>query len=764
MNDSQIQGLKETVDNIIGEVTQVKGSDHYNYIRNNLPRLAIDNTHKILVSNESTLEEFGTSSSTALFDILCSLDKETIDEIITDRDILTNNSAKVNGQYGLSAHGIDTALIRIHSDKVPGHLKIKKSEYNIKLGIDPTSPDMHIGHLPALLRMKKLLNRGYNGVMIMGNFTATIGDPSGKNEERPALSEEKANENAQMIREQVENVLGRKSRNVWFYFNRTGIDMLKPSELAGMKRYLSESLIEGRVSFKNKRKEKVPINLGEKDYPLYQGLDSLLTYSIVELGGTDQIANVKFARELQGKEPIKSIMFDVYKRILENNMPGWLNFATMYDENKGDSGDSGDSGNSGSTSIPVLDTVLQPAAIYVKDFISKNSVAEIAAYLVSKIEPEAGIFENILEGTDGVSKMSKSKGNVIYLKTPPREMFKEVMRIEDFMVPPYLKTLTEASEEEVNIAYFALDPINLLEAKGGKFRSVYSNEIFHKKDNSISSEKENKQKKRMKTYSRKDLVDYIKRSESLSAEQMDGDFAQADGNQDKGISIFLPIVKELEGLLSKYDNSNRSSYSDQEIYLDYQIVVSDPENKKDTGFHIKGNNDFTKDILEKISDNDIKKNIDYNPVQIKQDFAYRLVCMLHGKEEAEDAKEYFKRVVRGKGIVSEKYLDTKNFYNLSMDLSEGDKSINLEMNFKEKGKIPLSHLLFAAGLTDSLSGSKRIIKQGGVSIGHVPEREMRYDMDQIKDVRYEVSFDDLDRLRIQAGKGNNVMIKYDRKL
>lgn len=265
--------------------------------------------------------------------------------------------------------------------------KIEKSIKNnapliIKLGADPSRPDLHIGHAVVLKKMRDFQDLGHFAILIIGDFTAMIGDPTGKSKTRPQLSLEETRINGQSYIEQATIIL-RKDRlevkyNSEWLGKMTFNDVIKLSS-----KYTVAQLLE-REDFSQRYKSGVPISVHELLYPLAQAMDSVAINSDVELGGTDQKFNLLVGREIQksyGKEP---------QCIL--TMP-------------------------------------------------------------------------ILEGTDGVQKMSKSLDNYIALTDSPREMFGKVMSIPDELIARYYQYAAfyeykDVKEIEVGLSDGTLHPRN----------------------------------------------------------------------------------------------------------------------------------------------------------------------------------------------------------------------------------------------------------------------------------------------------------------
>lgn len=167
----------------------------------------------------------------------------------------------------------------------------------IKLGMDPTAPDIHLGHTVVLTKMRQLQDMGHQVIFLIGDFTAAIGDPSGRNATRPPLSREQIQANAQTYYEQASKVLDPNRTEI--RYNSVWCDELGTRGLIQLaSRYTVARMIE-RDDFTKRYKGGVPIALHEFLYPLLQGYDSVALQSDLELGGTDQKFNLLVGRELQ---------------------------------------------------------------------------------------------------------------------------------------------------------------------------------------------------------------------------------------------------------------------------------------------------------------------------------------------------------------------------------------------------------------------------------------------------------------------------------
>ena len=237
----------------------------------------------------------------------------------------------------------------------------------VKLGMDPTAPDLHLGHTVVLRKLKHFQDLGHTAIFLIGDFTGMIGDPTGRSITRPPLSREQIEQNAETYKAQVFKILDPQKTVI--DFNRRWFGPMSSDEfvrLAG--KYTVSQLLE-REDFHKRFHDEKPISVHELLYPLVQGYDSVALQADVELGGTDQKFNLLVGRELQ----------------------------RAY----------------GQESQVVLTTP-------------------------------------ILEGLDGVQKMSKSLGNAIGIQYPPREMYGKIMSISDEMMWRYYELLTDVQVAEIS--------------------------------------------------------------------------------------------------------------------------------------------------------------------------------------------------------------------------------------------------------------------------------------------------------------------------
>ncbi|MHB9111856.1 MAG: tyrosine--tRNA ligase [Thermoleophilia bacterium] len=244
----------------------------------------------------------------------------------------------------------------------------KGRQLRVKLGVDPTAPDIHLGHTVVLTKLRQFQDAGHRAVLIIGDYTARIGDPSGVSKTRPQLSAEAIEANAMTYQEQANKVLDQDPEKLEV---RRNSEWLSPMRLEDVFKLLSASTVARileRDDFANRFNDNRPISMLETLYPLLQGFDSVAILADIELGGTDQKFNMLMGRVVQ-------------------------------------------------------------------EYYGK---------------PQQVVLTNeILPGTDGVDRMSKSVGNYIGVTEPADEIFGKVMSIPDTAMLTYYKLLTSRSTEEI---------------------------------------------------------------------------------------------------------------------------------------------------------------------------------------------------------------------------------------------------------------------------------------------------------------------------
>lgn len=173
------------------------------------------------------------------------------------------------------------------------------SQLRIKLGLDPTSPDIHLGHTVVLRKMRQFQDLGHKAVLIIGDYTARIGDPSGQNETRPMLSSEQIEQNAKTYFEQAGKILDTSEDKLEITYNSEWLSELKLADLIKLTSNMTVARMLERDTFELRYKDGDAIGIHEFLYPLMQGYDSVMVQSDVELGGTDQTFNNLVGRDIQ---------------------------------------------------------------------------------------------------------------------------------------------------------------------------------------------------------------------------------------------------------------------------------------------------------------------------------------------------------------------------------------------------------------------------------------------------------------------------------
>ncbi len=180
----------------------------------------------------------------------------------------------------------------------------KGAPLRVKLGVDPTSPDLHFGHSVVLEKLRQFQELGHQAVLIIGDFTAQIGDPTGRSKTRPPLSREDILANAETYKEQAFSILDREKTEV--VFNGEWFDKMSFSQVIQLNARVTMQQMLQREDFKNRIANDQEVRLHEIQYPIVQGWDSVEVRSDVELGGTDQLFNILVGRDLQKSEGMES--------------------------------------------------------------------------------------------------------------------------------------------------------------------------------------------------------------------------------------------------------------------------------------------------------------------------------------------------------------------------------------------------------------------------------------------------------------------------
>lgn len=266
---------------------------------------------------------------------------------------------EVENDLNVVKRGCDELLVESEFARKLARSRADGKPLRIKLGLDPTAPDIHLGHTVVLNKLRQLQDLGHTVIFLIGDFTALIGDPSGRNTTRPPLTAEQIRENARTYYDQASMVLDPARTEI--RYNSEWCDALGSRGMIQLaSRYTVARMME-REDFTRRFKSGIPISVHEFLYPLLQGYDSVALKADLELGGTDQKFNLLVGRELQ------------------------------------------------------------------KEY---------------GMEPQCILTMPLLEGTDGVEKMSKSKGNYIGITETPDSMFGKLMSISDTLMWRYYELLS----------------------------------------------------------------------------------------------------------------------------------------------------------------------------------------------------------------------------------------------------------------------------------------------------------------------------------
>ncbi len=236
----------------------------------------------------------------------------------------------------------------------------------VKLGMDPTAPDLHLGHTVVLQKLKQFQELGHVAIFLIGDFTGMIGDPTGRVETRPVLTKEELMQNAETYKKQVFKILDPEATEV--RFNSEWFEAMNAADMIRLCAQYTVARMLEREDFRNRYQNNLPISVHEFLYPLVQGYDSVALKADVELGGHDQIFNLLVGRDIQ----------------------------RAYGQ-----------------------------------------------------ESQVVLTVPLLEGTDGINKMSKSYGNYVGIDEPPDLAFGKLMSISDELMLKYYELLSDISLEEL---------------------------------------------------------------------------------------------------------------------------------------------------------------------------------------------------------------------------------------------------------------------------------------------------------------------------
>jgi tyrosyl-tRNA synthetase len=272
----------------------------------------------------------------------------------------------INEQMDLIRRGVSEIIPEEELVRKLEHASASGAPMRVKLGCDPSRPDLHLGHAVVLRKMRQFQDLGHHAILIVGDFTGMIGDPTGKSKTRPSLSLEETRENGRSYFEQASKILDIDRVEI-----RYNSDWLGPMSFEDViklaARYTVARMLE-RDEFEKRYRNQEAISIHEFLYPLAQAMDSVAVRSDVELGGTDQKFNLLVGRDIQRE----------------------------YGQ-----------------------------------------------------EPQVIVTTPLLEGTDGVEKMSKSLDNYIAFNDMPEEMFGKTLSIPDHLILPYFRLTTNLSADRI---------------------------------------------------------------------------------------------------------------------------------------------------------------------------------------------------------------------------------------------------------------------------------------------------------------------------
>jgi tyrosyl-tRNA synthetase len=201
----------------------------------------------------------------------------------------------VDEQLSLLEQNVETIVTR---DELKQKLA-KGTSLRIKLGCDPTAPDLHLGHSVVLKKLRQFQDLGHKAILIIGDYTALVGDPTGQNKTRPVLAADQIERNAKTYFEQAGKILDTSADKLEIRRNSEWLGKLTLAEILRLCAQMTAAQILQRRDFKERLQQEIDISLSEFMYPLMQGYDSVVVRSDVELGGTDQLFNNMVGRELQ---------------------------------------------------------------------------------------------------------------------------------------------------------------------------------------------------------------------------------------------------------------------------------------------------------------------------------------------------------------------------------------------------------------------------------------------------------------------------------
>lgn len=287
---------------------------------------------------------------------------------------MTEEEEYIENQIAIMLKGVvqHTAVSQIR-EKMNKARKENRS-LRVKLGLDPSAPDIHIGHSVVLRKIRQLQDMGHIAIIIIGDYTGMIGDPTGKSKTRKQLSREDVEKNANTYMEQIFKIIDRNKTEI--YYNSDWLSKMTFSDVIELAAKCTVARMLERDDFNNRYTNHLPLSIHEFFYPLMQAYDSVAVKADIELGGTDQTFNILMGRNIQ------------------------------------------------------------------RDYGQ---------------DPQLTLFMPLLEGIDGVEKMSKSLGNYIGISEPAEVIFEKVMKIPDTLIIKYYNLCTDVHPNEIRRLQFMLD-------------------------------------------------------------------------------------------------------------------------------------------------------------------------------------------------------------------------------------------------------------------------------------------------------------------
>ena len=219
------------------------------------------------------------------------------DSSMSKEELSPELASRVDEQMSILCEGVVDVQTRGDLRKKLIHSLRTDTPLRVKLGCDPTAPDLHLGHTVVLMKLRQFQDLGHIALFLIGDFTARIGDPSGRSDTRPVLTDEEIRENAETYRRQVFRVLDPERTEV--VFNSTWFNEIRAADMIRLAGRMTVARMLERDDFKKRYQAERPIGVHEFLYPLTQGYDSVAIKADVELGGTDQLFNLGVGRELQ---------------------------------------------------------------------------------------------------------------------------------------------------------------------------------------------------------------------------------------------------------------------------------------------------------------------------------------------------------------------------------------------------------------------------------------------------------------------------------